>query len=201
MVFAAPYNGAYSGTGPRSELRGTNPDGSQDNWEPVGIHTLDATCFVNEAGPSNDRKVVIGQIHEKEPYSVPTIVLSYNFPERGNVTVTVKYKPDGTDADPSTPGDQTDKNRTWEDNVEVGDAIHYTLQVQKVGATVTLYATVNGVLKVVNMTTDPLFDATWGTLPNLTFYFKAGCYYPDNDLENPITGNAKVTFSSLEVTP
>jgi hypothetical protein len=125
MVFAAPHEGAVDGSGPRSELRGTNPDGSQDNWEPIGTHTLAATCHVDEAGddpsksgdhPSNDRKVIIGQIHEKAPYdTIPAIILSYNFPDPEKVRLTVKKYRDGHG------GDAGEVNVTLATGVKPGD--------------------------------------------------------------------------------
>jgi hypothetical protein len=190
IVFEAPWNGARSDTGgPRSELRGTKLDGSEDNWAPIGIHTLDATCAVNSAGTNNDRKVIIGQIHEKGPYSVPAVVLAYNFPSNQDVTVTVKKYPNGSG------GNAGEVNLPLASGVSLGTPINYMLQLERNANSVILHARVNaGTLKDADMTA---YDASW---TNTTLYFKVGCYYPTNGPGSPMAGTAKVTFSSLVVT-
>jgi hypothetical protein len=206
LVFEAPYNGAHnSGTGPRCELRGTTAQGGDHDWTPWGTHTLTATCVVNEAGddpdnttgtPTNDRKVIIGQIHSKS-VGKPPVVLSYNFPNPGDVTVTVRYHPNGSDGDPGTPGVQPDKNYTLLTGVNLGEGneINYTLQLVNDGSSIVLHTTVNEVEQPVPLTTTP-YDADWA---NQTFYFKAGCYYPHGDSDPALAGTTKVTFSSLSV--
>ena len=76
--------------------------------------------------------------------------------------------------------------------MNLGDLINYKLELQRIGGSITLGATVNGASTNVNMTAPP-YDPNW---TNQTFYFKAGCYYSNN----PTNSTAKVTFSSLSVT-
>ncbi len=204
MVFEVPYDGAaQNGTGPRSELRGTTATGSNHDWRPWGTHILTATCVVNEAGdnpaassphPNNKGKVIIGQIHSKTA-GKPAVVLSYNFPSPKDVTVSVKYHPNGSDGEPSTPGNQPDKHYTLLTGVNLGDGneINYTLQLVNNGSSIVLHATVNEVQQPVTLTAAP-YDADWA---NQTFYFKAGSYYTDPPSVDG--GTARVTFSNLSV--
>jgi hypothetical protein len=191
MVFEAPWNGAHTPTasGPRSELRGTNPDGSKDNWLPRGTNTLEATCVVHSAGTNNARKVIIGQFHS-ETASDPPVVISYNFPSNKNVTATFKSSPSGG----------ADTNLLLAANVNVlVDQIHYQVQLTGDGTNLSLHveASINGVLQTATnqqnrvLATSP--SDAWHTN---TFYFKAGCYYPNS----PTNGTAKVIFSSLSAT-
>lgn len=186
MVFEAPWNGAVDGTGPRSELRGTKADGNEDNWTLAGTNTLEATCAVNIAGTNGANKVIIGQIYCKSA-NVPTFTVNYNFPQLKQVSVTYKFNPDGSGTPP-------DNNLTLATNVNLLDLIQYKVQLLDNGTTVKIHgeASVNGVPQPpptdVNLTLNPA--SPWHTN---TFYFKAGCYYPNN----PTSGTAKVTFSSL----
>jgi hypothetical protein len=193
MVFEAPYNGAFDGgsSGPRSELRGTKTDGNQDNWTLAGTHTLEATNVVIEAGddpiqpgphPTNDRKVIIGQIHGKSP-NIATFTVNYNYPHLKDVSVA--YYP--------TPSGGTVAKLILAQNVNVGNLIYYKVQLHDDGTTVTLHgeASIDGVAQPIpsDVTlTSSSSDAWHGA----SFYFKAGCYYP-----SPVNGTAKVTFSSL----
>ncbi len=195
MDFEAPWNGADTDTSsnsPRSELRETLANGDQHNWAPNsegGTHTLQASCKV--LGGTN--KVVIGQIHAKTPIAtndtgaVPAVILSYN-PSNGVLTVTAKYNPYDKIAD---------QQYDFPTPVPLGETINYTLQMVWDGTNVTLNATVNSdTPKNINMTQPP-YDPGWGST-NVTLYFKAGCYYPKAPTNS---GTAKVTFSSLTVTP
>ena len=186
LVFEAPWNGARTtgGSGPRCELRETKPDGSKYNWPPLGTNALAAICAVNSAGTSSNRQVIIGQIHSVTA-SNPPVVLSYNFTNAGQVTATVQYHPNGS----GTPRDQ---NYTLATNVHPGDLINYKLALERNGGSINLRMSVNGTTNNISMTSAP-YDSAW---TNATFYFKAGCYYPNN----PPSGAANVTFSSLSVT-
>lgn len=194
MVFEAPWNGARSsgGSGARSELRGTLADGSKDNWTLAGTNTLEATCAVHSAGTSNAQKVIIGQIHEDAPSSgVAAFTVNYNYPALNQVSATVKYHPDGS-------GSPSDQNYLLATNVNLGTPINYKLQLETAGTNVTLRAvgTVSGVTmsNVVNMISDSSYSG-WNNT-NVTLYFKAGSYYPNN----PTSGTANVTFSRISAT-
>ena len=184
MVFEAPWNGAKTSTssGARSELRGTLTDGSEDNWTPSATNTLEATCAVHVAGTNGTNKVIIGQIYCKSA-SNPTFTISYNFPSNKNVAVSYKL----------TPTSSTDQNLVLATNVNLFDVIHYKVQLFDDGTNVSLHgeAFTNGVA-FPPPTDKPLNPyASWHTN---TFYFKAGCYYPNN----PVSGSAKVTFFNLD---
>jgi Alginate lyase/Concanavalin A-like lectin/glucanases superfamily len=197
MVFEAPWNGAdtdSTGNSPRSELRQTYADGSEHNWTPSaegGTHSLQASCAVN----SGDSKVIIGQIHAETPIppggstGVPAIVLDYT---AGAIRLTVKRSPNDR---------INDTTYDFPGPFALGAQINYTLQLVGTGTSVKLYATVNGQKPRLNGVPQDFVDMyatdpAWADV-NTTLYFKAGSYYPDN----VGTGTAKVTFSSLSVTP
>jgi hypothetical protein len=189
MVFEAPWNGARSSAnetngGPRSELRGTLADGSEHNWPLPGTNTLEATCAVISAGTNSTNKVIIGQIHA-DSTNVATFTVNYNFPANKNVSITYKSLPSNS---------STDTNLVLATNVNLLDQIHYKLQVMDDGTTVTVKGMAqinNGSQFSTNATLTS--SAAWHTN---TFYFKAGCYYPNA----PTSGTGKVTFSSLSAT-
>jgi len=189
MVFEAPWNGARSSTndtnaGPRSELRGTLADGNEDNWTLAGTNTLEATCAVQSAGTNGTNKVIIGQIHGKST-NVATFTVNYNFPSNKNVSITYKLLPSVSSGD---------TNLVLATNVNLLDQIHYKLQVIDDGTTVRVSGMAqinNGAQSSTNATLTS--SAAWHTN---TFYFKAGCYYPNS----PKSGTATVTFSSLSAT-
>ena len=200
MVFEAPWNGADQDStspspnlgSPRSELRETLANGSEHNWTPNsegGTHTLQGSCKVI----SGTNKVIFGQIHANAPIptngtsAVPAVILSHN-PSNGVITLTVKNNPYDKNAD--TPFN-------FPTPVAIGETINYTLQMVWDGTNVTLNATVNSDTPKNIIMTQPPFDPRWGTT-NVTLYFKAGCYYPKAATNS---GTAKVTFSSLTVTP
>ena len=186
MVFEAPWNGARStaGSGARSELRGTLADGSEDNWTLAGTNTLEATCTVHVAGINDTNKLIIGQIYSKSAGS-PSFAINYNFPSNKNVSVTYKLNPTNS----------LDNNLILATNVNLLDLIYYKVQLIDDGTNVSLHGEVrtNGVPYPpplnVPLTTNP--TNAWHSA---TFYFKAGCYYPNY----PTNGTAKVTFSSLD---
>ena len=200
MVFEVPWNGADQDSAspatslgsPRSELRETLANGGEHNWaanSEGGTHTLQGTCKVI----SGTNKVIFGQIHAKTPIptngtgAVPAVILSHN-PSNGVITLTVKNNPYDKNAD---------ERYDFSTPVPLGETINYTLQMVWDGTNATLNATVNSdVPKIIPMTQPP-YDSRWGST-NVTLYFKAGCYYP-KALTNG--GTAKVTFSSLTVTP
>lgn len=176
MVFQCPWNGAQSSGSPRSELRETHPDGSLYNWtagSAGGEHNLDAVCAVNAVGFG---KVIIGQIHGKEP-NIPAIILRYDntvTPSRIYCTV---YR--------SPAGGMTDV--FYFAGVPLDSAIVYNLKMVGSANSVMLYMTVNGVTQSVNMYAN---DPAWATT---TFYFKAGAYYA-----NPESGvTSQVSFYDL----
>jgi len=186
MVFEAPWNGAKTPTssGPRSELRGTLADGNEDNWTPLGTNTLEATFAVNEAGTNGTSKLIIGQIY-CDSTSTPTFAVNYNHPNLKDVSVTFK----------STPSGGTDGNLILATNVNLLAPIHYKVQLLDDGTTVKIRGEVFGPntegQKEATLTSNP--SNAWHSA---TFYFKAGCYYPNG----PTSGTAKVTFSSLSAT-
>ncbi len=208
MVFEAPWNGARSSTngGPRSELRGTKADGSEDNWKPydattgIGTNILQASCAVDAVTNS---KVIIGQIHAKTPPypsgaddGVPAITLYFDSRvSPPAIKLAVYWNPSGAQ------GTNTKSDFTYSlvSGVQVNDRIDYQLKLIGTSAgAVTNYAmvSVNGgttFTNTVSMTSGGY--SGWGAT-NVTLYFKAGCYYPDN----PGSGTAKVTFSSLTAT-
>ncbi len=192
LVFETPWNGAVNvtadGDSPRSELRSTLADGSQDNWYPSGTHTLEATCIVNEAGTGNNRKIIIGQIHGKSP-DKPTFTVNYNFPAAKQVSLTYLIRPDGSTGD---------NNLILAENVNINDLIHYKVRLTDDGTTVKIHAEAYDVSGVSQTALDqrerPL--TPYDSWHAATFYFKAGCYYPNK----PFSGTAKVTFSNLSGT-
>lgn len=191
LVFETPWNGAVQPDSPRSELRGTKADGSDEDWilpSQGGIHTLQATCAVNAAGPIGNSKVIIGQIHQKN-LSIPSFTVNYNHPNAKDVSITYKSSATGNGG--------TDSNHILAQNVNLNDVIYYKLRLSDDGTTVILHeeASVNEVPQtpppdpaLVSNSSDPWHSAT--------FYFKVGCYYPNN----PASGTAKVTFSSFSAT-
>ena len=190
MVFEAPWNGAKtsSSSGARSELRGTNPDGSKDNWFPLGTNTLEATCVVHGAGTNNDRKIIIGQFHSETASGGPPVVISYNFPSLKNVTATYK----------NSPTSSADNNFTLATNVNLLDQIHYQVRLTGDGTNINLHGqvSINGVLQTPTLSI-PMASSPTNAWHTNTFYFKAGCYYPTNGSGSPAAGTAKATFSSL----
>lgn len=203
MVFEVPYNGAdqdltspSSNLGsPRSELRGTLVNGSEDNWQPLGTHILEATCTVDAVNLGSG-KVIIGQIHEKTQTDVASIVVNYNYPNAQDVSVTVKDNADGTDNPLFDPGNK-DRNITLASGVPLRATIHYKVELIGTANSLTLTATFNNGTpqsRTMYQNGDPIWsDSTWLTS---YFYFKAGCYFP----HAPANSSAKVTFSSLKVT-
>lgn len=176
MVFQVPWNGAQSSGSPRSELRETHPDGTYYNWIPGssgGEHILDGICEIDSVGVG---KVVIGQIHGKEP-NVPAIILRYDTtvtPSRIYCTV---YR--------SPTGGQTDV--FYFAGVPLNTPITYRLRMVGSANSVVLYMTVNGVTQSVDMYAN---DPAWATT---SFYFKAGAYY--THVESGVT--AQVSFFDL----
>ncbi len=195
MVFEAPWNGARSSTngGPRSELRGTLANGNEHNWKPGddgGTHILDASCTVNTAG---NGKVIIGQIHAKNYSAVPFVTLAFdNRQSPPLLRLTVKHNP-------QPPQGQENAQVTHDfTSVPLGEPITYQLKFVGSSNTASLYVTVNGVTQLYDLMASPFLGDPnngrphWTTTSN---YFKAGCYYPDN--QTGIT--AKVTFSNLQL--
>jgi hypothetical protein len=188
MVFEAPWNGSRSsgGSGARSELRGTRLDGSEDNWTLAGTNTLEGTCSIISAGTNGTNKVIIGQIYS-ESAGAPTFAVNYNFPKTNQVSVTYRFNPTNS----------ADDNLILATNVNLRDVIHYKIQVINDGTNVSLRgeASTNGVpyppTLIPPLTTNP--SNVWHSA---TFYFKAGCYYPNN----PASGTAKVIFYDLSAT-
>jgi hypothetical protein len=91
-------------------------------------------------------------------------------------------------------GSGSDFNLTLATNVNLADLIHYKVQLRDDGTNVSLHgeASTNGVAFPAPSGV-PLASAPSDAWHSATFYFKAGCYYPNN----PTNGTAKVTFSSL----
>ena len=152
---------------------------------PSGTHTLEATCVVNEAGTGNNQKVIIGQIHGKLP-DKPTFTVNYNFPNPKQVSLTYQLKPDGTTGD---------ANLILAENVNINDLLHYKVRLTDNGTAVKIHGEVS-INEVPQAIPDDVPLSPTATWQAATFYFKAGCYYPNI----PVSGTAKVTFSSLSAT-
>jgi hypothetical protein len=142
-------------------------------------------------------KVIIGQIHEKAPGDVPSIVVNYNYPSNKNVSVTVKDRADGTDGPDNDQPPQPDRNIILATGVPLGATIHYKVELVGTTNSLTLNAAFNNGTnqsRTMYQNGDPIWnDSTWVTS---YFYFKAGCYFP----HAPTNSSAKVTFSSLAAT-
>ena len=147
MVFEVPYNGADQDTNsppalgsPRSELRWTLANGNEDNWQPIGTNIIEGTCTVNATNLGSG-KVIIGQIHEKTPTSVASIVVNYNYPNAQDVSVTLKDNANGTDNGDS--GTDPDRNIPLASGVPLGATIRYKVELVGTSNSLTLNATFN----------------------------------------------------------
>lgn len=109
-------------------------------------------------------------------------------PAAKQVSLTYKLKPDGSGTPP-------DDNLILAENVNINDLIYYKVRLTDNGTTVKIHGevSINGVPQT--PPTDPTL-LPYFSWRDATFYFKAGCYYPNE----PVSGTAKVTFSSLTAT-
>jgi hypothetical protein len=181
LVFYCPTNGVHtvSSTYPRSELRETNPDGSNDNWNvTAGTATLSATLAVNQVPPSGS--IVVGQIHDDGANGIqnhPLFLLYYNYnSSTGTGDLVAAVRPNAT-------ASGTNKY-TVATGIPLNTKFSYSVQLDAKGL---LTLQINGApASQVTQTIDPSF-LTQG------MYFKAGAYVIDNSG----TGAGQVSFYAL----
>ncbi len=230
MVFKTPYDGAHSGTGgPRSELRETNPDGSEHNWIPGsgGTHILKGKCRVDVAG---DGKIAIGQIHADTPLTpdvdpphpnpdgaVPAIILYYdnrtdpenqNDPNKPYLKVSVYDSPTRADPDVPADGNVTHYEIFNKYNMPTDKVFDYELKIVASSTSCLLYVTVNGVHPAAYPIDMAAKDPLWyKTAPEHPVPFDpeddaTSLYFKAGCYYPEFTGSgvtAQVTFFSLEV--
>jgi hypothetical protein len=171
MTFWAPEKGVTTPNSKyaRSELRETNPDGSDADWSLSGTHKLNATLRV-ESVTSN---VCVGQIHLGSGGSSTKPLVELYYRSSGDIVLGTENSPDGGQT-LHTVG-----------NVPVGKTWSYTIGVSG-GHTIDL--TVN------DETTHYPIPSSFDQYKQ---YFKAGSY--NQSSSDSTTKGARVGFYGLEV--
>ena len=154
----------------RTELRETNPDGTQRNWT-IGTYAVLRAAFTMRQLPSNGITVV-GQIHAKNTTS-PLVKL--------------KWKPAGIYASVrKTPADANPVD-TLVSTAALNQRTTYVIQM-----------TATGLLKVF-VNSAPAFTAQTTGWDAALLYFKAGVYNQDSTADTP-TEASMADFHRIEVT-
>ena len=179
VVFVAPSTGAVTtpGTGSdhtRSELRelynGTGADANGDWTSAIG-GTLTASCVVQAVSVDSD-EATIGQVHNQ----------SYVF-------ALLLYRPALKDIAfdlYTTYGGSAHVRTSMVSNVNLGDAVTYSIAYKNSAMTVT----VNGVTQTFAV------DASWAGTP---MYFKLGAYHAAPSTGNPAGDKTQTAFSSFAI--
>jgi hypothetical protein len=180
IVFTAPSNGAVTTPGSgsdhtRSELRelytGTGADTNSD-WNSTIGGTLTASCVVQAVSVDSD-EATIGQIHNQ---SYVFILMLYR-PATKDVAIDIY----------SSLGSSTHVRTSIVQNVNIGDAITYSMTYKNNSLNVTVDGTTQ---------TFPI-DPSWAATP---MYFKVGAYHAAPNIGNPAGDATQVAFSSFAVT-
>lgn len=189
MLFWCPVDGVTTGGSsyPRSELReeidGLTDDDAYWTIQQFAVSELQATCAVQQVGPSKGR-VIIGQIHAP---GFPFIKLVYEYKTSSQTgSVVAQINQNSTSSD-------TEKDYTVATNIPLDTKLNYVIETQNSGSAASLIVTVNSDISMQAQ----VDESNWISGSNNGLYFKAGDYVQETGTSSLDGG--QVSFYALTV--
>jgi hypothetical protein len=176
LFFWTPVTGTTTGGSPypRTELRETLANGSQNNWQySKGSHYLSASLAVTQVPSSG--VIVLGQIHSKDSAAPFAKVVYRHMNGIGYVCLEIREKPTNQDS----------KLALYLVGVPLSYPFSYSLAISN-GNQLTA--------KLNSKTYRSTISSAWA---GQNFYFKAGTYVIDND--GPTSEGGRAQFDALSV--